>query len=97
MDSWWLSFHGVLGKKPEVVSSGTTANGAVDSQEVERLTEAVSKQGLLVRDLKSQKAEKSRIDSEVAVLLDLKRKLAVAQGQDPEALTGGKGKKGKKK
>lgn len=51
----------------------------------------------LVRDLKSQKAEKSRIDSEVAVLLDLKRKLAVAQGQDPEALTGGKGKKGKKK
>lgn len=54
-------------------------------------------QGTLVRDLKSQKAEKSRIDSEVAVLLDLKRQLAVAQGQDPEALTGGKGKKGKKK
>jgi methionyl-tRNA synthetase len=51
----------------------------------------------LVRDLKSQKAEKSQIDSEVAVLLDLKRQLAVAQGQDPEALTGGKGKKGKKK
>lgn len=84
-------------KKPEVESSGTTANGAVDSQEVERLSEAVTKQGLLVRDLKSQKAEKSRIDTEVAVLLDLKRKLAVAQGQDPEALTGGKGKKGKKK
>ncbi|XP_022343888.2 methionine--tRNA ligase, cytoplasmic-like [Crassostrea virginica] len=72
-------------------------NGKEDSQEVERLTEAVNKQGTLVRDLKSQKAEKSRIDSEVAVLLDLKRQLAVAQGQDPEALTGGKGKKGKKK
>lgn len=54
-------------------------------------------QGLLVRDLKSQKAEISRINSEVAKLLDLKRKLAVAQGQDPEALTGGKGKKGKTK
>ncbi|XP_062603624.1 methionine--tRNA ligase, cytoplasmic-like isoform X3 [Saccostrea cucullata] len=72
-------------------------NGAVDSKEVERLTEAVAQQGLKVRDLKSQKAEKSQIDSEVAVLLDLKRQLAVAQGQDPEALTGGKGKKGKKK
>ncbi|XP_048727649.2 methionine--tRNA ligase, cytoplasmic-like [Ostrea edulis] len=77
--------------KPSPVS------GAVDSAETERLTEAVSKQGLLVRDLKSQKAEKSQIDSEVAILLDLKRQLAVAQGQDPEALTGGKGKKGKKK
>ncbi|XP_061178088.1 methionine--tRNA ligase, cytoplasmic-like [Saccostrea echinata] len=80
-------------KKAEVPA----VNGAVDSKEVERLTEAVTKQGLKVRDLKSQKAEKSQIDSEVAALLDLKRQLAVAQGQDPEALTGGKGKKGKKK
>ncbi|KAJ8307320.1 hypothetical protein KUTeg_015404 [Tegillarca granosa] len=72
--------------------------GAQDSQEeIDRLTNEVTKQGNKVRDLKTNKSEKSVIDAEVAKLLDLKKQLAVAQGQDPEAITGGGKKKGKKK
>lgn len=54
-------------------------------------------QGLRVRELKTQKAEKSVIDAEVGKLLDLKKKLALAQGQNPEEVIGGGKKKGKKK
>lgn len=54
-------------------------------------------QGNKVRDLKTNKAEKVVVDSEVAKLLELKKKLAIAQGQDPDAVIGGGKKKGKKK
>ena len=47
--------------------------------------------------MKTQKAEKSIIDAEVAKLLDLKRRLAIAQGVDPDSVVGGGKKKGKKK
>ena len=50
-------------------------------------------QGNVVRELKTNKAEKSLVDTEVAKLLDLKKQLALAQGQDPAASAGG----GKKK
>ena len=51
-----------------------------------------------MRDLKSAKAEKSRVDEEVTKLLALKRQLAIAQGLDPDtSAPGGKKKKGKKK
>ena len=53
-------------------------------------------QGLKVRELKGSKAEKSVIDQNVAILLDLKKQLAIAQGQDPAAAVGGGKKKGKK-
>lgn len=53
-------------------------------------------QGNKVRELKASKAEKSVIDQQVAVLLDLKKQLALAQGQDPQAAVGGGKKKGKK-
>ena len=56
-------------------------------------------QGDIVRELKSQKAEKARVDGEVAKLLDLKRQLIIAEGKDPNerASSGGKKKKNKKK
>ena len=52
----------------------------------------------MVRELKTSKAEKSLVDVEVAKLLDLKKQLTLAQGQDPASAAGGAGKKkGKKK
>ena len=45
--------------------------------------------------MKAAKAEKSLVDAEVKLLLELKQKLAAAQGTP--AATEGKGKKGKKK
>ena len=54
-------------------------------------------QGNAVRELKTNKAEKSVVDTEVAKLLDLKKQLALAQGQDPATAAGGGKKKGKKK
>ncbi|KAL4234118.1 hypothetical protein ACF0H5_005771 [Mactra antiquata] len=89
------------GKKPQPVQevkqevTGTASTG--NPVEVERLTKAVDEQGQKVRELKTNKAEKSLIDGEVAKLLDLKRQLAIAQGQDPDAAVGGGKKKGKKK
>lgn len=56
-------------------------------------------QGDKVRKLKTEKAEKEKVDAEVAILLALKKKLAVAGGKDPnEQENNSKGKKkGKKK
>ena len=53
-------------------------------------------QGLVVRKLKTEKAEKSLIDTEVSKLLELKKSLALAQGIDPSKQTGGSGGKKKK-
>lgn len=66
-------------------------------EEIQKLTDEVTKQGSVVRELKTNKAEKSIVDTEVAKLLDLKKQLALAQGQDPAAAAGGGKKKGKKK
>ncbi len=46
-----------------------------------------------MRQLKTAKAEKSQIDAEVAKLLDLKKRLVIAEGKDPKS--GGQGKKAK--
>lgn len=70
--------------------------GAVNEAEVSRLTEHVTKQGELVRDLKAAKAEKSKINAEVANLLDLKKQLAQAQGLDPNSSAPSGGKKKEK-
>ncbi|XP_063408888.1 methionine--tRNA ligase, cytoplasmic-like [Mytilus trossulus] len=84
-------------KKRLAAVSVPASNGPGNNAEVERLTDEVTKQGLVVRDLKSKKAEKSLIDSEVAKLLDLKKRLALAGGQNPQEAAGGGKKKGKKK
>ena len=54
-------------------------------------------QGNIVRELKAKKADKSTVDAEVDKLLDLKKRLAVAQGSDPTVAGGGNKKKGGKK
>ena len=58
------------------------------------LEKKISEQGAKVRELKTNKAEKSAVDAEVAILLDLKKQLSIATGQ-PLSQSGGK--KGKKK
>ena len=46
--------------------------------------------------MKADKAEKATVDAEVAILLELKKKLAIAEGKDPNALQNNGKKKGKK-
>ena len=62
-----------------------------------RLTAAVATQGDIVREVKGRQppAAKDAIDAEIAKLLDLKKQLALASGQDPNAAAGGKKKKKK--
>ncbi|KAM4795360.1 methionine--tRNA ligase, cytoplasmic isoform 2-T2 [Rhinophrynus dorsalis] len=64
-----------------------------DPTRVKELMQEVEKQGNHVRELKSKKAEKSTIDSEVQKLLALKKELALAEGKSPETPS----QKGKKK
>ena len=53
----------------------------------------VAEQGDKVRQLKGNKAEKAAVDAEVALLLDLKKKLSLASGQPLQQPSGKKGKK----
>jgi len=55
----------------------------VNQEEVNRLEKEVTEQGNLVRKVKGEKQEKSVIDKEILKLLDLKTKLALAKGEDP--------------
>ena len=50
-----------------------------------------------MRKLKADKAEKASVDAEVAILLILKKQLAMAEGKDPNELDNKAKKKGKKK
>ena len=61
------------------------------------MTAAVATQGDIVREVKGRQplAAKDAIDAEIAKLLDLKKQLALASGQDPNAAAGGKKKKKK--
>ncbi|CAE1325612.1 MARS [Acanthosepion pharaonis] len=81
-------------KSPPPTSSPQVGSSDV---EIEKLNQMVTEQGLKVRELKMNKAEKSVVDAEVAILIELKRNLAVKQGIDPSTLIGGGKKKGKKK
>ncbi|KAF7664575.1 hypothetical protein LDENG_00169560 [Lucifuga dentata] len=71
---------------PATAGAGAEAvwvNGA-DPEKAKQLAQAVAEQGDKVRVLKAQKAEKDVIIAEVAMLLDLKKQLAVAEGKSPE-------------
>ncbi len=69
-----------------------------DPAVIKDLEDKVAEQGNAVRKLKEAKAEKDAIKTEVDKLLELKKQLALAQGLDPNAATGGGGGgKGKKK
>uniref|UniRef100_A0A667WWS3 Methionine--tRNA ligase, cytoplasmic n=1 Tax=Myripristis murdjan TaxID=586833 RepID=A0A667WWS3_9TELE len=76
---------------PVAVAETAAVNGA-DPERARQLTQAVAEQGDKVRTLKAQKAEKAVITAEVAMLLDLKKQLALAEGKSPEP-TPQKGKK----
>lgn len=64
---------------------------------VENLTKQVTEQGDKVRGLKTTKADKASIDAAVAVLLELKKQLALAEGKDPAESSGNATGKSKKK
>nr|XP_002128793.1 methionine--tRNA ligase, cytoplasmic [Ciona intestinalis] len=57
------------------------------------LEEEVLKQGNLVRELKTAKAEKLEIEREVSKLLELKKKLSLLKGEEPVQKKKGKKKK----
>jgi len=65
----------------------------VDPAAAALLEVQVADQGIKVRDLKARKAEKDEIAGAVATLLDLKKRLATAQGVEVHVPD----KKGKKK
>lgn len=60
-----------------------------ESQPIDDLSEKITKQGDVVRDLKAQKAEKSKVDAEVKTLLALKAEFKSKTGKDwfPGAIT----------
>ncbi|XP_074125978.1 methionine--tRNA ligase, cytoplasmic isoform X2 [Sminthopsis crassicaudata] len=59
-------------------------------EQIKLLTDAVTKQGNIVRELKAQKADKAQVTAEVAKLLELKQQLALAEGKPLEAPKGKK-------
>lgn len=73
-----------------------TSDGSNAGKNVASLQAEVAKQGDKVRKLKTDKAEKATVDAEVAILLELKKKLAFAEGKDPNALKNKGKKKGEK-
>ncbi|XP_048579966.1 methionine--tRNA ligase, cytoplasmic isoform X2 [Nematostella vectensis] len=80
--------------KPSATPSSTPAPGAASPATIEALQAEVTQQGEKVRSLKTNKAEKAVIDAEVTRLLELKKKLSLAEGKDPnQPSTGGKSKK----
>ncbi|KAM3962485.1 glutamyl-prolyl-tRNA synthetase [Aphomia sociella] len=68
------------GTAPAAAPVSTTAPAS--SGDASALNQEITKQGDLVRSLKSSKAEKAKIDESVKTLLDLKAKYKAATGQD---------------
>ena len=83
------------GKQSSRLSSGKDVGQApagADPVAAAALEKKVAEQGNIVRDLKAAKGDKDAISAAVALLLDLKKQLAVAQGVDPAAQDTKKGK-----
>ena len=78
---------------PAAVAPAAPGAGPVDAALVSSLEQQVAEQGDKVRQLKGNKAEKAAVDAEVALLLDLKKKLSLASGQPLQQPSGKKGKK----
>jgi len=85
------SERGNAAKAAEVATPAAKADAGV----IAELESQVAAQGNKVREVKASKAEKSMVDAEVKLLLELKQKLAAVQGTP--AAEGKGGKKGKKK
>ncbi|XP_072021242.1 methionine--tRNA ligase, cytoplasmic-like isoform X2 [Amphiura filiformis] len=100
VDSLKKRFSGQQSKaeKENTAPAAATTGGAANPADAERLEKEVTQQGEVVRKLKTEKADKEKIDVEVQKLLALKRALAISKGEDPDAKPAGAGKsKGKKK
>lgn len=67
---------------PAKTATTATATTASSSSSANDLNEKINKQGNLIRDLKSQKAEKAKIEAEVKVLLALKADFKKETGKD---------------
>ena len=80
-------------EKTPAPAAAAPAAGPVDAALVSSLEQQVAEQGDKVRQLKGNKAEKAAVDAEVALLLDLKKKLSLASGQPLQQPSGKKGKK----
>jgi len=83
------------GKQSSRLSSGKDVGQApagADPVAAAALEKKVAEQGNIVRDLKAAKGDKDAISAAVALLLDLKKQLTVAQGVDPAAQDNKKGK-----
>ena len=78
---------------PAAAAPAAPVTGPVDAALVSSLEQQVAEQGDKVRQLKGNKAEKAAVDAEVALLLDLKKKLSLASGQPLQQPSGKKGKK----
>ncbi|KAF8778171.1 Methionine--tRNA ligase like protein [Argiope bruennichi] len=76
-------------KKPkETKPTENSVPNGVNPEEVASLESQVTEQGNKVRELKTNKASKPEIDKEVAVLLELKKKLVIARGENPDQAQG---------
>lgn len=75
-EDWKIDFAPNVKKEPEL----PTLNTSIDIRN--DLLEKIASQGLTVRKLKSEKAEKSVIDAEVKKLLDLKAEFKSVTGED---------------
>lgn len=75
-------------------SASSSSSSASSAADIENLSKNVTEQGNKVRELKASKAPKSDIDAAVAELLDLKKRLLLAEGKDPAEVNPAKSKKG---
>jgi len=63
-------------------SGGVFLSASSSAADIENLSKNVTQQGNKVRELKASKASKSDVDAAVAQLLDLKKRLLLAEGKD---------------
>lgn len=77
-------FKAATGKDwaPNIAIPTTTQAPAQSNSSAHELNEDITKQGNIVRDLKSAKAEKAKIDSAVKELLNLKAEFKTLTGKD---------------
>lgn len=67
---------------PGAIATVVKPNAVAPQTQSEDLVEKITKQGDLVRDLKTKKADKSQVDAEVKTLLALKAEYKAQTGQD---------------
>jgi hypothetical protein len=82
---------------PKLVAKSASPTSPANDDVINKLEVEIAAQGGVVRKLKEAKAEKDATKAQVDKLLDLKKQLALAQGQDPNAGNKSNSSGGKKK